>query len=80
MKKNLIRLSIVTIAFCFFRITSTSAQIGIYYEEDDYCGFYTGGACTAIVTKSRVRGGDYCAVHEQIPCEEKCPRYNFQEG
>ncbi|MEB2781678.1 hypothetical protein U3A58_14870 [Algoriphagus sp. C2-6-M1] len=44
-----------------------------WYEENDYCGFSSGGACQAVVIKCRYVGGDYCIVFEQIPCEEKCP-------
>ena len=49
----------------------SDAQFGTYYKQDDFCGRYD-LSCTAVVTKCRAYGDYYCAIFEQIPCEEAC--------
>lgn len=55
-----------------FSLYSQAQNFGTYYKVNDYCFSYTENACQSIVTKCRDRGGDFCSVYEQIPCEEAC--------
>lgn len=70
-KKLLIITTFLIGANTTFFLSYSNAQNGIYYSGKDYCGYYILG-CQSVVTKCRERGTDYCAIFEQIPCEESC--------
>ncbi|MDI1323564.1 MAG: hypothetical protein PSV36_12510 [Algoriphagus sp.] len=70
MKKMLL---ISTLLFALGLFCNTAfAQNTLNYKQNDFCGFYTAGACQAIVIKCRDYGGEYCVAFEQIPCAEAC--------
>lgn len=65
MKKILILFGLL-VGFSFN--PNSHAQI---YLEADYCMDYITG-CSAVVTKCRFEGTQYCVISGQIPCEEVC--------
>ncbi|REG82812.1 hypothetical protein [Algoriphagus antarcticus] len=77
MKKLIISFCIIIGTLNILFTPEVYAEEEFYYKEDDYCGFYTGGAYQEEVIKCRYIGIEYCIYFEQIPCEEVCPWYMF---